>query len=90
MANESLESEDHNAALECMITESVQRRDEACYRVNPMYLITMQPQIQWHMRVMLIDWMQEVCDEFSLLRETFHLAVTYTDLYLSRKICPID
>jgi hypothetical protein len=42
------------------------------------------------MRVLLIDWMMEVCDEFALLRETYHLAVAYTDLYLSRKNCPID
>ena len=32
-----------------------------------------------------MDWMMEVCDEFHLTRETFHLAVTYTDLYLSRE-----
>lgn len=42
------------------------------------------------MRLMLIDWMMEVCDEFALARETFHLAVTYTDLYLSKIVCPID
>lgn len=42
------------------------------------------------MRLLLIDWMMEVCDEFALLRETYHLAVAYTDLYLTRKTCPID
>ncbi len=42
------------------------------------------------MRILLIDWMMEVCDEFALSRETYHLACTYTDLYLTRKNCPID
>ncbi len=42
------------------------------------------------MREMLIDWMQEVSEEFALLRETFHLALIYVDLYLSRKKCPIE
>lgn len=39
---------------------------------------------------MLVDWMMEVCDEFALVRETFHLAVTYVDLFLSRSKCPIE
>ena len=42
------------------------------------------------MRLMLIDWMMEVSDEFNLSRETFHLAVTFTDLYLSRRQCSIE
>lgn len=42
------------------------------------------------MRLMLIDWMMEVCDEFALTRETFHLSVAYTDLYLSRQYCSIE
>jgi hypothetical protein len=42
------------------------------------------------MRLMLIDWIMEVCDEFALSRETFHLAVLYIDLYLTRVRCQID
>lgn len=42
------------------------------------------------MRLLLIDWMMEVCDEFGLKRETYHLAVYYTDLYLTKEYCPID
>jgi hypothetical protein len=42
------------------------------------------------MRLMLIDWIMEVCDEFSLCRETFHLSVAYIDLFLSRQACRID
>ena len=39
---------------------------------------------------MLIDWMQEVCDEFGLTRETFHLSVFYVDIFLSRQFCPLE
>ena len=42
------------------------------------------------MRLLLVDWMMEVCDEFALSRETFHLSSTYVDLYLTRKYCPIE
>ncbi len=59
--------------------------------MDPLYLINRQNNmIQWHMRTMLIDWMQEVCDEFALTRETFHMSVNYVDIYLTRKICPIE
>jgi cyclin E len=36
------------------------------------------------MRAILIDWMMEVCCEFHLKRETFHLSVAYLDQYLSQ------
>lgn len=34
------------------------------------------------MRAILLDWMMEVCAEFGLKRETFNLALNYTDRYL--------
>lgn len=42
------------------------------------------------MRLMLLDWMMEVSDEFGLSRETFHLSITYVDLYLTRMRCKIE
>ena len=42
------------------------------------------------MRLLLLDWMMEVCDEFGLKRETYHLAAYFNDLYLSKVYCPID
>ena len=36
------------------------------------------------MRTILIDWMMEVCMEFTLKRETFYYAVNFVDRYLSR------
>jgi len=60
------------------------------YAVDHQYLKTKQKHLQWNMRLLLTDWMMEVCDEFALMRETYHLAVIFTDLYLTRKICPIE
>ena len=34
--------------------------------------------------------MMEVCDEFNLTRESFHLSLNYVDIYLTKKICPIE
>lgn len=42
------------------------------------------------MRLLLYDWMMEVCDEFGLKRDSFHLAAYLSDLYLSKEKCPID
>ncbi len=35
------------------------------------------------MRSMLVDWLALVCQEYSLRRETFYLAVDFVDRYLS-------
>ena len=40
------------------------------------------------MRAILVDWLVEVSDEFKLQPETFYLAVSYTDRYLSREAVP--
>ena len=42
------------------------------------------------MRLLLFDWMMEVCDEFGLKRDSFHLAAYLADLYLTKEYCPID
>jgi cyclin E len=34
------------------------------------------------MRAVLLDWVMEVCSEFTLKRETYHLAVSYIDRFL--------
>ncbi|CDW86136.1 UNKNOWN [Stylonychia lemnae] len=92
-ANERLDAQPGDDAiyqLEAKILFNIQQRDQMYYSVNPYYLQNKQKHLQWHMRVLLIDWMMEVCDEFALMRETYHLAVTFTDLFLSRQICPIE
>jgi cyclin E len=35
------------------------------------------------MRAILFDWMMEVCTEFTLKRETYHMACNFVDRYLS-------
>jgi hypothetical protein len=57
---------------------------EAVYQISPNY---QQPQITHVMRAVLIDWLVEVCKEFTLKRETLHLAIHNFDRYMSRKDC---
>lgn len=62
---------------------------EVEYAANPFALQLLQPQISPMMRAVLLDWMMEVCSEFTLKRETYHLACTYVDRYLSlHSNCP--
>ena len=35
------------------------------------------------MRVILLDWMTEVCQEFLIKRDTFYTAMNFVDRYLS-------
>lgn len=35
------------------------------------------------MRAILVDWMMEVCNEFTLKRETFHYSINFVDRFLS-------
>lgn len=42
-----------------------------------------QPNLNWKMRALLIDWMMEVSSEFGLHRETFYLSINYLDRYVS-------
>lgn len=55
------------------------------YTPDPFYLNNKNVTITWIMRSILCDWMMEVCTEFTLKRETFHLSVSYVDRYLTKK-----
>lgn len=57
---------------------------ERVARPEPDYLTRFHPDLTWPMRLILMDCMMEVATEFRLRRETFHLSVSYVDLYLSR------
>lgn len=57
---------------------------ESLYQPDAFYLQRGQNHINSLMRTILMDWMMEVCSEFTLKRETFHLAVNYVDRYLSK------
>ena len=56
---------------------------EQSYAPDPYYIERLQPDITWTMRLILIDWMMEVCMEFQLKRETFHYSVNFVDRFLS-------
>lgn len=60
-------------------------KQEYIYTPDPFYLNNRNVSITWMMRAILFDWMMEVCSEFTLKRETFHLATNYIDRYLSKK-----
>jgi hypothetical protein len=46
------------------------------------YFERTQPFVTPYMRAILLDWMMEVCSEFMLKRETFHMAVNHLDRFL--------
>lgn len=52
---------------------------------NPYYM-DIQTDIQWSMRSVLMEWLVQVHQRFSLLPETLFLAVNYVDRFLSVKI----
>lgn len=52
------------------------------YRPKPNYM-SKQPDITNCMRVILVDWLVEVSEEYKLCSETIYLAVNYLDRFLS-------
>lgn len=52
---------------------------------NPTYM-DHQAEIQWSMRSVLMDWLVQVHNRFTLLPETLFLAVNYVDRFLSSKV----
>ena len=58
--------------------------DEVKQLIDPHYLQNRQKNITAVMRAILFDWMMEVASEFGLKRETYSLATSYVDRYLSK------
>ncbi|OMJ79002.1 hypothetical protein SteCoe_21085 [Stentor coeruleus] len=58
---------------------------ENAYKPCLNYFGAIQPAISPNMRSKLYDWMMEVCSEFMLKRETYHLAVCHVDRFLTLK-----
>eukprot|EP00761_Pharyngomonas_kirbyi_P014151 gb/GECH01014181.1/.p1 GENE.gb/GECH01014181.1/~~gb/GECH01014181.1/.p1 ORF type:complete len:363 (+),score=56.19 gb/GECH01014181.1/:1-1089(+) len=52
---------------------------------DPNYMFTSQTEINSRMRAILVDWLNEVAQEYSLKRETLHLTVNFLDRFLSRR-----
>ncbi|KAM4545888.1 cyclin-A1 [Odontesthes bonariensis] len=58
------------------------RESEKKFRARPGYL-ERHPEITNGMRVILVDWLVEVAQEYKLSSETLHLTVNYLDRFLS-------
>ena len=56
---------------------------------NPDYM-EQQPDLQWQLRGVLIDWLIEVHQRFHLLPETLFLAVNIIDRFLSMKVVQLE
>lgn len=56
---------------------------ESEYAPDPHYFEKKQKHVTKSMRTILMDWMMEVSNEFTLKRETFHYSINYVDRYLS-------
>uniref|UniRef100_A0A3Q3N147 G2/mitotic-specific cyclin-B2 n=1 Tax=Labrus bergylta TaxID=56723 RepID=A0A3Q3N147_9LABR len=61
---------------------------ESEIRLRPMSgYLDKHPEITISMRVILVDWLVEVVEEYQLRSETLHLAVNYLDRFLSCVAC---
>jgi hypothetical protein len=56
---------------------------------NPKYMMD-QPDLEWQMRGILVDWLLEVHQKFRLLPETLFLAVNIIDRFLTFKVVQLD
>lgn len=54
-------------------------------RPLPDYMEKVQKDVTPTMRGVLVDWLVEVAEEYTLLSETLHLTVSYIDRFLSLK-----
>ncbi|KIY95733.1 Cyclin-A2-1 [Monoraphidium neglectum] len=62
--------------------------DEAKGAPDCGYLGSVQREVDAHKRLVLVDWLVEVVDEFKLAQGTLFLAVNLVDRYLSRRPVP--
>mmetsp|Transcript_8990 Transcript_8990/g.33159 ORF Transcript_8990/g.33159 Transcript_8990/m.33159 type:complete len:593 (-) Transcript_8990:304-2082(-) len=62
---------------------ALMRHKEHQKRPSPTYLDGLQTDINQQMRSILVDWLVDVSQEFQLENTTIHLAVNYTDRFLS-------
>ena len=47
-------------------------------------LFDLQPHLNFEMRLMLLDWLCQVCQDYCLKRETFHRSIIMVDRFLLR------
>ncbi|KHN94599.1 Cyclin B, G2/mitotic-specific [Metarhizium album ARSEF 1941] len=93
-----IQRELEEAKLEVQQTRSLNDIEEEMWDVSMVaeygeeifeYLRDLETEIQWSMRSVLMDWLVQVHNRFSLLPETLFLTVNYIDRFLSCKIVSI-
>jgi hypothetical protein len=57
---------------------------ESHYAIDPDYM-SRHPKLRNDYRLILLDWIMELCEEFAFKRDTFHYTVNYLDRFLSRE-----
>jgi Cyclin, N-terminal domain len=82
---EKIEDISYNALWKCEATEYYKSLEEKVEKYLPDldYFSGLQENLTPYMRCVLLDWMMEVCAEFTLKRETFYMAVSHLDRFLS-------
>ena len=56
--------------------------NEKDYFLEPNFLMQ-HPNLKIEYRIMLLDWLMQLCEEFGFKRDTFHYSVNYIDRYIS-------
>ncbi len=56
---------------------------QVSYHPNPNYLQEVQPDVNSHMRAVLVDWLIEVSEEYKLCSDTLWLTFNFLDRFLS-------
>ncbi|KAI5752372.1 hypothetical protein M8J77_016461 [Diaphorina citri] len=58
-------------------------KDQDSLSLRDPHMLDRHPSIVPRMRTVLLDWLSEVCEVYTLHRETFYLTIDYIDRYLS-------
>lgn len=82
--DENIQEIAYNTIWKCDSTDYYKSLEDKIIKYYPNfdYFYTKQPNITPYMRAVLLDWMMEVCAEFTLKRETFYMAVSHLDRFL--------
>lgn len=73
-------------ALGADIWNSMMERDSAYAKLKHVNMLDLHPSLVPSMRTILFDWLSQASAECRFYRETYHLAVDYTDRFLSAQI----
>ncbi|VEN43525.1 unnamed protein product [Callosobruchus maculatus] len=73
----------HNYEYRMDILIYLKGLERTCPKPKPNYM-SMQSDLTWATRAILVDWLASVSDEYKFADETFHLSVNYIDRFLSQ------